>query len=130
MSKPVPTNWVEYKKQFTQEQEDSLWQYFIDHSRIQKNGYFGIMFYVRDVNDFWKRLHARASGNFIRYDKLKKATAMADIELNVMRGKARQWNEICVKVDKTGNRKAKIALFLNRKTRDYLHKSYPQKKIG
>lgn len=40
----------------------------IDHSQIQPNGYFGILFYVKNVDDFWKRLFYRYSGEYIRYD--------------------------------------------------------------
>jgi len=61
-------DWIEFKKSFTQEQEDALWQYFIDHSRIQPNGYWWIMFYVRDIDDFWRRVYARYTGAIKRYD--------------------------------------------------------------
>lgn len=65
-------DWQEFKKSFTQKQEDAIWQYLIDHSRIQKNGYYGIQFYVRDMDDLWRRLFARYTGDFQRYDKLEK----------------------------------------------------------
>lgn len=61
-------DWTTLKKTFTKEQEEALWQYFIDHSKIQPNGYFGILFYVKNLDDFWKRLFYRYSGEYIRYD--------------------------------------------------------------
>lgn len=61
-------DWITLKKTFTQAQEDALWQYFIDHSKIQPNGYLGILFYVKDVDDFWRRLFYRYSGEYTRYD--------------------------------------------------------------
>ena len=61
-------DWITLKKTFTKAQEDALWQYFIDHSRIQPNGYFGVQFYVKNVDDFWRRLFFRYSGEYIRYD--------------------------------------------------------------
>ena len=61
-------DWNTLKKTFTKAQEDALWQYFIDHSKIQPNGYFGILFYVKNVDDFWRRLFYRSSGEYIRYD--------------------------------------------------------------
>lgn len=61
-------DWITLKKTFTQAQEDALWQYFIDHSQIQPNGYLGIQFYIKNVDDFWRRLYYRYSGEYIRYD--------------------------------------------------------------
>ncbi len=114
------SDWVHFKKSFTQQQEDAIWQYIIDHSKIQKNGYYGIMFYVRDLDDFWRRVAARFYGDYARYDKLKKAHAMANIEFNIMQRMARQWSNTVWYVDKHGTPFQKVCLWLNRKTRDYL----------
>lgn len=65
-------DWITFKKSFSQSQEDALWQYFIDHAQVQKNGYLGIQLYLRNVDDFWRRVHARYTGEFQRYDKLEK----------------------------------------------------------
>lgn len=64
--------WVDFKRTFTQEQEDALWQYLMDHSRVEVNGYYGVQLYFRDKDDFWNRVHSRATGEFIRYDVEKK----------------------------------------------------------
>ena len=66
------THWYDYKKEYTAEQERDLWQYFMDHSKMQPNGYWQILFYVKDVNDFWRRLHYRHTGEFKRYDIVEK----------------------------------------------------------
>jgi hypothetical protein len=64
--------WFDFKKQFTEDQEIALWQYFIDHSNIEPNGYHRIGFHVKDMDDFWKRVFARYSGDFKRYEILRK----------------------------------------------------------
>jgi hypothetical protein len=64
--------WKDFKKSFTQRQEDSFWQYFIDHSTVEANGYYKILFHVKDIDDFWRRLYARYTGEFKRYDKLER----------------------------------------------------------
>lgn len=61
-------DWIKFKKTFTQAQEDALWQYLIDHSMVQPNGYLGIQIYVKDIDDFWRRVCARANGDFKRYN--------------------------------------------------------------
>lgn len=40
----------------------------MDHSRIQPNGYYGIMFYIKNMDDFWKRLYSRSTWEFTRSD--------------------------------------------------------------
>lgn len=65
-------DWITFKRSFSKEQEDGIWQYIIDHSKVQPNGYLGIQFYVKDLDDFWRRVYARARGDFARYDKLEK----------------------------------------------------------
>ena len=47
---------------------EALWQYFIDHSKIQQNGYYGILFYTKDEDDFWRRVEFRYRGDYKRYD--------------------------------------------------------------
>jgi len=115
-------DWIEFKKSFSQEQEDALWQYFIDHSKIQKNGYYGIQFYVRDIDDFWRRLFARFTGEFRRYDKLEKAHKNAMIEYWMYQKRANALGKVCEKIDKTGSMRDKIMLFAYRKAREYLLK--------
>ena len=54
------------------ELKKAVWQYLIDHTTIQKNGYMGVQLYYKDNNDLWKRIHAREQGKFKRYDVIKK----------------------------------------------------------
>lgn len=103
--------WIEFKRTFTQAQEDALWQYFIDHSVVQDNGYLGIMFYVRDVNDFWRRVHARHTGDFQRYSKLQKQFTQNKKESEM--SKIRQ-------LKRTKSVTKRIAYWLYTKLYDYL----------
>lgn len=75
--------WFDFKKTFTKEQEDAIWQYFIDHSAVQPNGNFRIYFHVKDVDDFWYRVFGRYTGDFVRYGERERS----DIEFA---GKSRQ----------------------------------------
>ena len=51
----------------------AVWQFLIDHSKIQPNGYLGFLFYVRDEKDLWRRIKYRQLTGFQRYDpELKK----------------------------------------------------------
>ncbi len=87
-------DWTDFKKSFTSEQESALWQYFIDHSRIQPNGYVGILFYVKDMDDFWQRLYARYTGDFARYDVIKKEAILMKYQgLASQAKKARIWDD-------------------------------------
>ncbi len=110
----------EFKHTFTVEQQEALWQYFIDHSKIQKNAYYGIMFYVKDRDDFFERVFARFSGDFKRYDKLEKAEKMATINYHVMTQISRKNSDISQRIDKSGTLVEKLLLWLHRKTRQQL----------
>jgi hypothetical protein len=64
--KTIYTDASQFKNSLTKEQRRAIWQYCIDHSQIQPNGYHGVMFYCRDEEDFWERITARWTGDFIR----------------------------------------------------------------
>jgi hypothetical protein len=109
---------VDFKNSFTKEQQDALMQYFYDHSRLQKNGYWGIMFYMKDEDDFWKRLHSRYTGDFKRYDRLEKEKKSNSFWYhNIISEKRRR---IVEDIDKKGTIKEKIILFLYRKSKNFL----------
>jgi len=48
--------------------KNGLWQYLVDHYRIEPNGNLRVMFYVRDKADFFRRVQARVDGQFMRYE--------------------------------------------------------------
>ncbi len=73
-------NWIYFKNTFNTDQKGAIWQYFIDHSVIQPNGYYGIMFYIKDLDDFWKRVYDRYTGDFKRYDISEKKSKMKKID--------------------------------------------------
>lgn len=116
------SDWTQFKKSFTQEQEDALWQYFIDHSRLQKNGYLGIMFYITDIDDFWRRVYARYTGDFQRYDKLEKREKQLNVACSIMLADARKKSEVVNRIMKNGTIKERALLWLYQKTRDSLFK--------
>ena len=115
-------NWVDLKKSFTQKQEDALWQYFIDHSKVQKNGFLGIMFYIKDVDDFWKRVCARYTGDFQRYDKLEKAEKQASTTAVYMANMASKMLAKVTHIEKNGKLLDKLMLKCYRISRDYIQK--------
>lgn len=57
-----------------EETRKAIWQYVIDHAKVQKNGYLGIQFYVMNEEDFWARVQARRDGEFHRYEESDKLT--------------------------------------------------------
>lgn len=110
------TDWTDFKRTFTQEQEDAIWQYFIDHSLIQDNGYFGIQFYIKDVDDFWRRVSARYYGDFTRYDVLEKE--------NIAVKKQLIWEEL-----KALRRSAKYSQKINQNHHFYRKNGTPYQKF-
>jgi hypothetical protein len=113
-------DWTELKKSFTQRQEDALWQYFLDHSKIQKNGYIGVLFYIKNIDDFWRRLYARFTGEFKRYDKLERENQMANCALNVMKKMGNNLNKTMTIIKEKGTMFDKIILKCYKMSRDYL----------
>lgn len=45
----------------------AVWQYLLDHSKVQPNGYLGFLFYVKDEKDLWRRIKYRQTTGFQRY---------------------------------------------------------------
>ena len=39
-----------------------VWQYLLDHTRVTANGYLHIVLYMKDANDFYKRVKSRIRG--------------------------------------------------------------------
>lgn len=118
--KSMNNRFIKFVESFTKEQRDALWQYFIDHSKLQKNGYWGILFYIRDENDFWLRVHSRFTGEFSRYNKLEKARIQESIAYNIQKKMAHRNDRVCREIDGGSNYYRKFLLFLYRKTRDIL----------
>lgn len=108
--------WIEFKKTFTQKQEDALWQYFIDHSQVQRNGYYMILFFVRGVDDFWKRVSSRANGDYKRYSIQEK-------EFRLER-KMNSWARLRFKISANGNWLDKFLSWLNQKIYWHLYEKY------
>lgn len=108
------------------ELKKAIWQYCIDHSRIQPNGYLGIMFYCKDQEDFWKRVKARQMG-FKRYNAEEKEIGQARIvelfrDYRYHQNRNRIINKRVEEIRK-GNLAEKIAWYVYKKTKKYLFKN-------
>lgn len=117
----------DFKGTFSSSQKDALWQYFVDHSQVQPNGYLGLMFYVKNIDDFFERLYARATGEYKRYEVQDKETRQMNkekmfSELVYFRKIARRNSNTCDRILKSGTLIERIHLLVYRKTRDYLFK--------
>lgn len=118
----MDTNKIKFENQITESGRDAIWQYMLDHSKLQKNGYWGIMFYVKDEEDLWRRVSSRYYGDFQRYDKLEKESKMNKFwdELRILRKMSDRHSKIAKEIDRGNNIVRKIILFTYRKTRIYL----------
>lgn len=106
--------------------DHALWQYMLDHSRIQPNGYHGIQLYFKDKSDFWRRVQARYDG-FKRYDieEKEKVAAKKQVEWDtfwVMKRIAERNGKTAKRIDKQGSLKEKATLWLYRKTKKKIFK--------
>ncbi len=108
--------WQDFKKTFTEKQEEAIWQYFLDHSRIQPNGFWGIMFYIRDIDDFWQRVYSRYSGNFQRYDKLNKEHTQQLQACFVAYGLHNKKDRLIKQINESGSVWQRTLLYVNKKT--------------
>lgn len=101
----------------------SIWQYCIDHSKIQPNGYLGIMFYCKDQEDFWRRVRARQAG-FQRYDIEDKEAGQIQIAELYSNYRWHQNHDKLrserIEVIKNGNLMQKTAWYIYRKIKKYL----------
>lgn len=113
-------DWKEFKKTFTQKQEDAIWQYMIDHSTVEKNGYYRIFFHVKNVDDLWRRMFARFSGDFKRYEKAEKEYQATVYANKLIEKSDRHLCQVVNKFDKGNNLWDKIVLKVYRLSRDYM----------
>lgn len=113
-------DWRDFKKSFTQRQEDALWQYLVDHTNVEPNGYYRILFHVRDVDDFWRRVYARYTGDFKRYDKLEKQYQNEKLGIHIFKKMADRMNKNVTAIAKRGTLFDKLILKLYRFSRKYI----------
>ena len=55
---------------------EAIWQWLIDHSKVEDTGFLNIRFYLKDQDDFWKRVHYRYTGQFERYNKIERESRL------------------------------------------------------
>jgi hypothetical protein len=122
VARPVPPkpNWAKFRDSFTQEQQDALWQYFLDHARLQKNGYFLIFFYIKNIDDFFRRLHFRYNKEYIRYDRAEREKEQATGDFFHMKNHSDNVSEKTQQIEQGKNIYKKFLLFVNKKIRKYL----------
>lgn len=101
--------------------KEAIWQYFLDHSKIQKNGYWGIMFYVKGERDFWSRVQSRYLSEFKRYDaEEKNARQRAKFDaLDHQRIEALKWNKRIIRA-RNGNLLDKLVARIYKQAREYI----------
>ena len=59
--------------------KSAVWQYLIDHAK-PTNGYFKIFLFLKDEEEFWRRVQARKDGRYRRHDLLKMRHKLATEE--------------------------------------------------
>lgn len=106
--------------------KEAIWQYFLDHSKLQKNGYWGIAFYTKGERDFWQRVQARYLKEFIRYnaeEKNIKQKAKFDA-LDREREESQKWNKK-VLIAKNGTITNRFILWTYKKCREHIQSLHP-----
>lgn len=104
--------------------KQALYQFLIDHSRLQPDGYFRVLFYFKTPDELYKRIEARALGQFKRYDIEQKERSSEAVAKDFARLK---WhdrrNEFMnqrIKEIESGNFWDRLLLFFYRKIRNKL----------
>jgi len=120
-------DWTEFRKTFTKEQEKAIWQYFIDHSTIERNAYWKITFHVRNVDDFWRRVYSRFTGHFHRYEILEKTHLQENKYWFVHKEEEFRRHQTALAIDKGRDYYKKLQLYLYRKLNKKIFKHEIQK---
>ncbi len=130
----IPESVQEFRKSFTKKQDDAIWQYLMDHSEIQKNGYWKIYFYIRDRSDFWRRVWARYNKDFERYDLMEKERVQISKQLKLEKRALKTQSEEISRIETSGTFKEKLLLsiyrFTYRKIFKYKEISFHDERLG
>ncbi len=108
------------------ELKNAIWQYMIDHSQIQDNGYYGVQLYFKDRDDFFKRITARGMG-FKRYEEEQKEFISLKKQniyqtYLVSRKKSERMDKRIKEIQNGRNILDKFLWFVQRKCKRYLFK--------
>lgn len=122
-------DYIDFKRSFTQKQEDAIWQYLLDHAKVQPNGYLGIMLYVKNVNDFWKRVFARYTGEYHRYEEKDIKNKQARAKSQFYRLHQEKIDSVFFQIDRQGSLKQKFLKYIYQKIEYYLLKNAPTSQI-
>ena len=110
----------EFRKSFTAKQEEAIWQYFMDHANVENNGYFRVMFHVKNTDDFFRRLYARYNGDFKRYNIFEKEYEADKKAFARYIKRSSNFGQFERQIKDGWNIKNKIILYLYTKTKHYL----------
>lgn len=111
-----------------QEYKRMVWQYLCDHSLVQKDGYRRILFYIKDREDFDRRVQYRLRG-FKRNEDEYLIEVQNKIIEKVKAMERAKWysdmlnkkkDEIVKEIEASWKLHKKIILWLHRKTKNYL----------
>lgn len=102
--------------------KSAIWQYFIDHAVVGKNGYLRIMFHIATESDFWQRVYFRYGGAFKRYQKQEKQMQQERSYLYRVKMRGEKFRALCEEIDRNGTAEERAYLDSYRKSRDYLTK--------
>lgn len=100
----------------------AVWQYLLDHSRLTPEGLFRITFFTKNQQQFWGHVKAREYGKYKRdnLQTLYQRQAQQTAFFLKHERKREEFSRHCSAIDASGSWLEKLALFLYRRTRDYL----------
>jgi len=105
---------------------NAIWQFLIDHSRVENNGLLYIGIHVKDKRDFENRVLARKKygylNNDVEYTYKKQRELFRRILESYYRKeeKTKRYERVVKRIKKQGSLKDKVVLFLYRKTKKIL----------
>ena len=74
-------DWAIWANEFTKDQEEAIWQFFIDHGHIEKSGIYTVRFPIRDMNDFFRRVFSRKTGDYKKYKREEREMRMEKVKI-------------------------------------------------
>jgi len=75
---------IQFKESIKLKLRKSLWQFFLGHSYVNKKGQMRVVFDTAGEDNFYKRLHARYTGEYCRENKLLKEIGMEVESSNIL----------------------------------------------
>lgn len=108
-----------FSKKVNQNVREAIWQWLIDHSKPADTGFYHIQFYLKDEDDFWKRVHYRYTGQYERYNKEERASRMTWTYMKAQQRGAQEFGAKCDRMEKD-KLYYKLIVWLYRTTRNII----------